>query len=133
MRTQKKCAVAGAKVLPERSTRDQLRLCWRLLRDGRVSSLRYGLPALVALYVLSPVDSIPDFLIGIGQMDDLGVAVAVVLVLARVMPALAPREVVAEHLRDMGLATDVQSDLQRVASLTRSSVFVDSREGWGLA
>jgi uncharacterized membrane protein YkvA (DUF1232 family) len=113
MRTQKKGAVAGAKVLLERSTRDQLRLCWRLLRDGRVSSRRYVLPALLALYVLSPVDSIPDFLIGIGQMDDLGVAVAVVLVLARVMPALAPREVVAEHLRDMGLATDVQSDLQR--------------------
>jgi uncharacterized membrane protein YkvA (DUF1232 family) len=110
MRSQKKSAVAGAKVLLERSTRDQLRLCWRLLRDGRVSSLRFLLPAFAALYVLSPVDSIPDVLLGIGQIDDLGIAVAVVMVLARVMPLLAPREVVAEHLRDMGLSTDFQED-----------------------
>lgn len=95
-------AVAGASALLDRGTRDQLRLSWRLIRDERVSALKYAIPALLALYVLSPVDPIPDFLLGIGQMDDLGVVIAGLLLFARVVPRLAPEHIVEEHLRAMG-------------------------------
>lgn len=94
-------AFAGASVLLDHGIRDQLRLGWRLLRDERVSVLKYALPALLTLYVLSPIDPIPDFLLGIGQMDDLGVVIAGVLLLARVIPKLAPQHIVDEHLRAM--------------------------------
>ena len=96
-------AFAGASVLLDRGMRDQLRLAWRLLRDERVPALKFALPALLALYVVSPIDIIPDFLLGLGQIDDLGVVMAGVLLLARVIPRLAPAHVVDEHLRDMGI------------------------------
>jgi len=95
-------AFAGAIALLDRGVRDQLRLSWRLLRDGRVSALKYALPAVLGLYVLSPVDAVPDFLLGIGQTDDLGVVIAGVLLLARVIPRLAPDPIIDEHLRAMG-------------------------------
>jgi uncharacterized membrane protein YkvA (DUF1232 family) len=95
-------AFAGASALLNRGVRDQLRLAWRLVRDDRVSSLKFALPALIALYVLSPVDSVPDFFLGLGQFDDLGVITAGTLILARLIPRLAPGHVVDEHVRDMG-------------------------------
>jgi uncharacterized membrane protein YkvA (DUF1232 family) len=103
MDRRKASAIGGASLLLDRGMRDQLRLSWRLLRDERVPALKFALPALLALYVLSPIDPIPDFLLGFGQMDDLGVVIAGVLLLARVIPRLAPGHVVDEHLRDMGM------------------------------
>lgn len=96
-------AFGGAGALLDPSLRDQLRLGWRLLRDERVPGLKFALPALLALYVASPIDPIPDFLLGLGQMDDLGVVVAGVFLLARVIPRLAPAHVVDEHWRCMGI------------------------------
>jgi uncharacterized membrane protein YkvA (DUF1232 family) len=96
-------AFAGAGALLDRGIRDQLRLSWRLFRDERVSALKFGLPAFLALYVVSPVDPIPDFFLGLGQVDDLGVVIAGIILIARIIPRLAPAEVVDEHLRDMGL------------------------------
>jgi len=97
-------AFAGAGALLNRGVRDQLKLAWRLLRDERVSALKFALPALIGLYVLSPIDSVPDFFLGFGQIDDLGVITAGVLILARLIPRLAPSHVVDEHLRDMAKA-----------------------------
>lgn len=94
-------AFGGAAALLDRGVRDQLRLSWRLLRDERVSAFKFGLPALLAFYVLSPIDPIPDFLVGIGQMDDLGVVIAGILIAARVIPKMAPGHIVDEHLRAM--------------------------------
>jgi uncharacterized membrane protein YkvA (DUF1232 family) len=94
-------AFVGANALLDQGVRDQLRLCWRLLRDERVSSFKYAMPALLTIYVLSPVDPIPDFILGIGQMDDLGVVIAGVLLLARLIPKIAPAHIVEEHLREM--------------------------------
>jgi uncharacterized membrane protein YkvA (DUF1232 family) len=96
-------AFAGAGALLDRGLRDQLKLSWRLLRDDRVSAIKFALPAFLALYVLSPIDPIPDFLLGLGQVDDLGVVTAGILLIARIVPKLAPGHVVDEHLRDMGL------------------------------
>jgi uncharacterized membrane protein YkvA (DUF1232 family) len=69
-------------------------LVWQLFGDPRVAStLKIALPILAALYVLSPVDLIPDFIPVLGQMDDLAIlALAVKLFLT-----LAPPQVVAEH------------------------------------
>jgi uncharacterized membrane protein YkvA (DUF1232 family) len=96
-------AFAGASALLDRGVRDQLRLAWRLLRDERVSPLKFAIPALIGLYVLSPIDSMPDVFLGLGQIDDLGAITAGALILARLMPRLAPEHVVDEHLRDMGM------------------------------
>jgi uncharacterized membrane protein YkvA (DUF1232 family) len=94
-------AFAGAGLLLDTSFRQQLRLTWRLLRDERVSPLKYLLPALVTLYVASPVDPIPDFFLGIGQMDDLGLIIAALALVVRIIPKLAPADVVAEHAAAM--------------------------------
>ncbi len=96
-------AFAGASALLDRGIRDQLRLSCRLFRDERVSLIKFALPAFLVLYFLWPIDPIPDFLLGLGQVDDLGVAIAGVLLLARIIPRLAPGHVVDEHLRAMGV------------------------------
>ncbi|MBA2277590.1 MAG: DUF1232 domain-containing protein [Chloroflexia bacterium] len=77
----------------------RLRLMWRLLRDDRVSPWLKRLGPIGALvYVLSPIDLIPDFFLGIGQLDDLGVIAVVGVVLVKLMVRFAPPDVVAEHL-----------------------------------
>lgn len=82
---------------------DHARLAWRLLRDPRVASkLKTTVPILAALYVVSPVDLLPDLLLGLGQVDDVGVVGLAVVFLSRVLPRLAPADVLAEHLSAMG-------------------------------
>ncbi|MEM7345532.1 MAG: DUF1232 domain-containing protein [Chloroflexota bacterium] len=52
---------------------NQLRLVWLLMQDNRVSNwVKAVLPASI-LYLVSPVDFIPDVILGAGQLDDLGV------------------------------------------------------------
>lgn len=94
-------AFAGAAMLLQPGFRNELKLSWRLLRDERVTSLKYLAPALLALYVASPIDVIPDLLLGIGQVDDLGIAVLGLMVALKVIPKLAPAEVLNEHTADI--------------------------------
>jgi uncharacterized membrane protein YkvA (DUF1232 family) len=75
------------------------RLVLRLLQDNRVPTwLKVGIPLIVAVYFLSPIDLIPDFIIGPGQLDDLGV----VLLGMNLLVKLAPQSVVDEHKRALG-------------------------------
>ena len=47
---------------------------WPLMRDPRIPFwAKAAIPAAAAAYVISPVDLIPDFLIGVGQLDDIGI------------------------------------------------------------
>jgi uncharacterized membrane protein YkvA (DUF1232 family) len=47
---------------------------WPLMRDPRIPFwAKAAIPAVAAVYVISPVDLIPDFLVGVGQLDDIGV------------------------------------------------------------
>jgi uncharacterized membrane protein YkvA (DUF1232 family) len=108
-------AFAGASLLLDRGKRDQMRLAWRLLRDERVTGLKYSLPALLLIYLLSPVDLLPDFLLGFGQIDDMGVAIGMIVLSLRLLPRLAPATVVDEHLRDMGQSI-VSRPRERAAS-----------------
>ncbi|NOX62111.1 MAG: DUF1232 domain-containing protein [Chloroflexi bacterium] len=49
-------------------------IAWKLMRDGRVNPLlRFGIPLLALIYVLFPIDVIPDIIPGLGQIDDIGV------------------------------------------------------------
>ena len=52
---------------------DQIRLVWYLLTDGKVSLLTKAIIPVALLYVISPIDFIPDVILGLGQLDDLGV------------------------------------------------------------
>ena len=101
----------GPSRLPEPGTWDQLRLAWRLFHDPRVASrLKVIVPVLAGLYLVSPIDVVPDLFLGVGQVDDLGVVGIALLVLARFLPRFAPAEVVEEHRQAMGLGgrpTDV--------------------------
>lgn len=88
---------AGAAMLLQSGILNEMKLSWRLLRDERVTSWKYLAPALLALYVASPIDAIPDLLLGIGQVDDLGVAVLGLMVALKLIPKLAPADVLREH------------------------------------
>ena len=79
------------------------RLSWRerldfglaLVRDSRLPlSLRLVIPA-VGLYLIMPLDIIPDFIPVIGALDD----VLIVLVALRLILRSIPADVLDEHLR----------------------------------
>ncbi|NQU96891.1 MAG: DUF1232 domain-containing protein [Chloroflexi bacterium] len=63
-----------------------LKLAWRLFRDRRVPLYLKALPVLGLIYAISPWDVVPDILPVVGQIDDL--VVAVLLLLAFVLLAL---------------------------------------------
>lgn len=69
------------------------RLVWRLGRDPRVPARSKAILLVLGGYLVVPVDVIPDFIPGLGQMDDLVVvAFALDHMLNRV-----PDEIVREH------------------------------------
>lgn len=108
---------AGANFLLERGLRDRIRLAWRLYRDPRVASkLMTAVPLLTMIYVLSPVDLLPDLLLGLGQVDDIGMIGLALLFVTRVVPMLAPSDVLEEHLAAMGLRDDTRDAGQGTVS-----------------
>jgi uncharacterized membrane protein YkvA (DUF1232 family) len=78
------------------------RLSFRLVRDPRVPTwVKAALPVIAALYLLLPIDLIPDFILGLGQIDDLSVVGIMIFAMTRLLPKLAPADVVSEHLSDI--------------------------------
>ena len=71
-----------------------VRLFSRLIKDPRVSASPKLIVVGILAYVILPTDLIPDFLVGLGQMDDL----AVILCGLKLFLRLCPSEVVQEHL-----------------------------------
>jgi uncharacterized membrane protein YkvA (DUF1232 family) len=74
---------------------DFIRLYWRLFRDARVPLWPKALIVAALGYVVLPFDLIPDFIPGVGEIDDL----VIVLAAARWFLAACPGEVVREHAR----------------------------------
>lgn len=72
-----------------------VRLYWRLFRDRRVSLLPKALLVLVVVYLLSPLDVVPDLVPLIGAMDDLAVGFAGLWIFLRLCPPAVVREHVA--------------------------------------
>ncbi|MQB00971.1 MAG: DUF1232 domain-containing protein [Actinobacteria bacterium] len=70
-----------------------VKLVWRLLRDRRVPSRVKATLVILGAYLASPIDIIPDFVPGVGQVDDLVLAAfALDQIINRV-----PEHVVREH------------------------------------
>lgn len=70
-----------------------LRLVWRLLRDPRVPIFPKLILLAGAIYVISPIDLIPDVILGLGQLDDIGIAFMTIALFIE----LCPRALVDEH------------------------------------
>ncbi len=76
----------------------QGRLAWRLLHDGRVPGWVKLIPFAGLVYLLSPIDLIPDFMVpGLGQLDDL----AVILLSMKLFVDLCPPGIVKEYLGEL--------------------------------
>ena len=74
-----------------------IKLIWRLLNDGRISPwLKMIIPATL-LYLLFPVDIVPDFAPGLGQLDD----IAVILLGLKFFVEMCPEEIVRQHLDEL--------------------------------
>ncbi len=72
---------------------NSFRLAWRLIRDNRVPWIIKLVPLIVLIYIISPLDFIPDFIVGIGQLDDLTILILGV----QVFILLSPRSIVQQH------------------------------------
>ncbi len=72
---------------------NQVMLTWRLLFDPRVPAWKKAVALAPLIYVLSPFDFIPDFLLGFGQLDDIGLVLAGM----RLFESLVPEDIVREH------------------------------------
>ena len=70
-----------------------IQLSARLFFDGRVGCFSKFIPLMIGLYILSPIDFLPDILLPFGVMDDLGAF----LVGLQMFIHSAPRSVVEEH------------------------------------
>ena len=91
-----------ARPLSLRSLIVQARLALRLLREPRVPILLKSVPLFAFLYVVSPIDLVPDFIPGLGQLDDLGVILAALELFVRLCPTGAHtfhREAIAQRRR----------------------------------
>ncbi len=59
---------------PQMGPWENLRFTWRMFRDPRVAPYaKVVLPILALVYLISPIDLIPDMILGLGQVDDVGV------------------------------------------------------------
>lgn len=90
---------------------DLFALLVRLMGDPRVDkSLRAQL-AIVSVYVVSPIDLIPDFILPIGLIDD---TVALAFILTRVVKIMGEtgEDILRQHWEGQG---DVLAQLQNIA------------------
>ena len=76
---------------------NNLRLAWRLVRDPQVPLWTKLLPLAALAYIVLPFDFIPDWLLGPGQVDDLGLF----LLALRLLIDMAPPQIVQRHLSQM--------------------------------
>lgn len=98
---------------------EQIRLSWALLTDNRVPFPIKFIPLVAFLYVLSPIDVVPDFLPVLGQLDDLGILMTALTA----FNSMAPGDVVAEHLARL------RGELPAVAKKKRDGMIIDVKPG----
>ena len=70
-----------------------VKLVWRLARDPRVPARSKAALVVLGEYLASPYDLIPDFIPGLGQLDDI---VVIAFALDQMLNRVAP-EIVREH------------------------------------
>lgn len=74
-----------------------MRIAWRLFFDRRVSILPKILPLFTLAYIISPLDFVPDVILGLGQLDDLSLFLFSVYAFI----AICPHDIVEEIRRDL--------------------------------
>jgi uncharacterized membrane protein YkvA (DUF1232 family) len=74
-----------------------IKLIWRLLNDRRISPWLKMIIPVTLLYLLFPVDIVPDFAPGLGQLDD----IAVILLGLKFFVEMCPEEIVRQHLDEL--------------------------------
>ena len=65
------------------------RLAMRLLREPRVPLLVKVVPVLAAVYLVSPIDAVPDLIPVLGQLDDVGFVAFALEMFVRLCPSAA--------------------------------------------
>jgi len=93
----------------------QLRLVWLLLKDKQVPAWSKSVIPVSLLYLISPIDFMPDVILGLGQLDDLGV----VLLGMTLFVKLCPPEIVAKYLHELEYGTDFYDDDETVDTTYR--------------
>ncbi|MCB0193288.1 MAG: DUF1232 domain-containing protein [Anaerolineae bacterium] len=93
----------------------QLKLVWLLFRDGRISAMTKSVLPLSLLYIISPVDIIPDFILGFGQLDDFGI----ILLGMTLFVKLCPPHIVQEYLGQLEYGNDFYIDDETVDATYR--------------
>jgi uncharacterized membrane protein YkvA (DUF1232 family) len=89
-----------------------LKLLIDLLRDSRVSSADKAIVAGTIIYVISPIDVIPDFIPFIGLVDDAYlIAISVLRLLNR-----AERSIVSDHWRGSHDIKELVASMSKVAA-----------------
>jgi uncharacterized membrane protein YkvA (DUF1232 family) len=83
-----------------------LKLYWRLFKDQRVPIRAKAILIAAALYVISPVDLVPELIAPLfGVVDDIGV----MLIAARWFISLCPPDVVQERVAEISGELKVKS------------------------
>lgn len=72
----------------------RLRLTLSLLMDRRVPIWTKVVPIAAVIYILSPIDIMPDVFLGLGQMDDLMILIAGLELFERIVP----EPILQEHI-----------------------------------
>jgi|GEM_PF-1509392 len=100
---------------------ERIRLTWRLFRDDRVATwMKAAVPAIAALYLVAPIDLIPDFILGLGQIDDLSIIGVALFAMTKLLPKLSPNAVTSEHLSEM------RGEAVRTAPNDQDSAYVET-------
>lgn len=73
------------------------RVWWSLFGDKRTPFMTKALPWAALVYVLLPIDLVPDFLPLIGEIDDIGM----VILLASIALRLIPKSLWNEHSKNI--------------------------------
>lgn len=74
-----------------------LRLAWRLMRDPGVAMWVRLIPVAALAYILLPFDFLPDWIFGLGQLDDLGIF----LLGLKLLLDLSPPDIVQRYVSEM--------------------------------
>jgi uncharacterized membrane protein YkvA (DUF1232 family) len=104
---------------------EDLRLAWRLLQDTRVPWAIKLVPIAAIVYVISPLDFLPDFVLGFGQLDDLAIA----LLGLKAFISLAPRRLVDQYRCEIrGKAAAPAADVNEAEYITAEYRVMDDDE-----
>lgn len=91
---------------------EQARLIWRLVQDPEVPLYLKLIPLAAVVYLISPIDLLPDMALGLGQLDDFGV----ILLGVRAFMQLTPAHIIEKHraaLRLEGKGKEAEETLRQ--------------------